>query len=154
MELKGVIGFVIILAVFTLIVTLLKMRNTNKIGFVFTYFNKDYNYKVGVLKVDGSKVFGIIVENNCSTDVVLTNIYIEIKENNKFRKYILPNDVFDSTKQMIIPPNKVGAAFMEVKQFKKIFKSDSQFRTVVENSNGNKYKSTILKVSGKNKDIK
>jgi hypothetical protein len=57
MELKEVIIFAAIFMALTVIITVLKGRSKKGIGYVSMTFHQLFHFKVGILKVDGSKKF-------------------------------------------------------------------------------------------------
>lgn len=153
MEFNEALYFVIGLAIFTLVVTRLKMRSKQKLGYIFTHFGNDLDYKSGVLNVDGSKVFAIVIENKGSSDVIVTDMYIEIKEGSRYKKHAFPADVFDTSNEMIIPSKKSGASFIDISDFRKMFSADADFRTVVDIKEQKSLKSLPMTISGKKKEI-
>lgn len=90
MEFKEALFFVIGLLIFTLIIALIKMRNKQRIGYQYTHFTNDFRYKVGVVKFDVEKVFGIVIENVGKKEIKINDIYIEIFTSirNFFRNYL------------------------------------------------------------------
>lgn len=153
MELRDVIIFVSIMIVFTLIVAMLKMRKKQEIGYLSMTVHKTFSLKVGVINVDGSNQFSIIIENTSESDVKIKDMFIEMKINNRYQKSVLPKSVFDTSKTMIIPPGKTGAGFIGLKEFKKLFTNETLFKAVVLDTEGNVFKSNILMIGGKKMEI-
>lgn len=154
MEIKDAIIVAVILMVITVITNIARVRKKQRIGYLSNIFKDNFSFRVGILKIDHLKTFCIVIENKGNTDIVLKNIYIEIKQGNKYNKYELPNTVFDNTKELIIPNSKTGGAMMPEKDFKKIFVQDSEFKAVVVFDDGTILKSQILIIEGKKRELK
>jgi hypothetical protein len=144
MEIKEAIIFVAIIMVFTVIVAILRTRSKKGIGYVSMTFHQSFHFKVGILKVDGSKSFSMVIENSSDADLVIKDIYLEIKEGTRYQKHELPNSSFDNSKEMVIPSGKSGAAFLTLKELKSFFKESTVFKAVAEDQAGKAFKSKIL----------
>jgi len=150
MELKEAIILVIVIMVFTVIVTILKGRGKKGIGYVSMTFHEMFHFKVGILKVDGSKQFSMVVENSSDVDVVIKDMYLEIKNGTRYEKQTLPASSFDNTKEMIIPSGKSGAAFLSMKEFKKYLNGQTILKAVAEDDSGKAFKSKIMQIDPSN----
>jgi hypothetical protein len=146
MEFKEAVIFVIALMVFTVIVAILKSRSKKSIGYVSMTFHQMFHFKVGILKVDGSKQFSMVIENSSDVDVVIKDMYLEIKKGTRYEKQILPASSFDNTKEMIIPSGKSGAAFLSMKEFKKYLNGQTILKAVVEDNSDKTFKSKIMQI--------
>lgn len=146
MELKEAIILVIVIMIFTVIVTVLKGRGKKGIGYVSMTFHELFHFKVGILKVDGSKQFSIVIENKSDSNVVIKDMYLEIKKGSRYQKQTLPVSAFDNTNKMTIPPSKSGAAFLTMKEFKKFLDGKTIFKAVVEDESGKAFKSEIMQI--------
>lgn len=153
MEIKEVIFFAIGFSIFIVIIAFFKMKKKQRIGYLVNLFYDGFNLKVGILNLDYEKTFTIAIENTGNKDIIVTDIYIEIKDAGRFKKYVLPNTVFDNTNELLIPAGDKGAAMMDLKSFKKIFKAEAIFKSVVVIKNGDTVKSNNLLISGKKKEI-
>jgi len=149
MGINDVIIVVILIAIFTAIVTFFKMKKKQRIGYLVNIFNDNFNLRVGVLNLDYEKTFTIAVENTSKNEIIVTDIFLEIKDAGKFKKYALPNNVFDKTNEMQIPSGKKGAAMMDLKSFKMIFNTETIFRAVIVLKDGTTSKSNDLVISKK-----
>ena len=149
MEITDVVLVVVLIAIFTVVVTIFKTRKKQRIGYLVNIFEKGFNLRVGVLNLDHEKTFTIAIENTGKNDLIVTDIFLEIKENNKFQKHELPNNVFDKTKELIIPSGQKGAAMMDLKSFKNIFSAETIFKAVVVLKDGTVSKSNELVISNK-----
>ncbi len=152
MEIKEAIYFAISFSIVVLIIALIKMRKKQWIGYLVNIFNDDFNLRVGVLNLDYEKTFTIAVENTGEKEIIVTDIFLEIKTANQFKKYELPNTVFDKSNELIIPSGEKGAAMMDLKSFKKIFQAETEFKAVIVLKDGTTSKSNELLISTK-KDI-
>jgi len=150
---KEIIIFVVGFLIFVVIIAFFKMRKKRRIGYLVNLFYDGFNLRVGVLNLDSVKTFSIVVENTGKNDVVVSDIYLEIKESGKFKKHILPNTAFDNTKELIIPAGNKGAAMIDLKSFKNIFQPETVFKAVLVIKNGDTVKSNNLLVTGKQKEI-
>ncbi|PLX20065.1 MAG: hypothetical protein C0599_09815 [Salinivirgaceae bacterium] len=150
MELKEAIILVIVIMVFTVIVTILKGRGKKGIGYVSMTFHEMFHFKVGILKVDGSRQFSMVVENSSDVDVVIKDMYLEIKNGTRYEKQTLPASSFDNTKEMIIPSGKSGAAFLSMKEFKKYLNGQTILKAVAEDDSGKAFKSKIMQIDPSN----
>lgn len=130
--------------VFTVIVAVLKSRSKKGIGYVSMTFHQFFHFKVGILKVDGSRQFSMVIENKTDADIVIKDMYLEIKEGSRYQKYELPKSSFDNSNEMIIPSGKSGAAFLSLKEIKSFFKESTVFKAVVEDQSGKSFKTKIM----------
>ena len=149
MEIKDAVLIVVLFAIVTLIVYFFKARKKQRIGYLVNIFNDNFNLRVGILNLDYEKTFTIAIENTGKEELIVTDIFLEIKENNKFKKYELPNTVFDKTNVLQIPSGTKGAAMMDLKSFQKIFQKESIFKAVVVLKDGTVSKSNNLIISDK-----
>lgn len=146
MEIKEVIIFVVVFMVFILIVTIRKSRKIGKTGFKSLTGHTLFNLKIGIMKIDGSIRFSVIIENVSSSTVTIKDIYLEIKEAARYQKHPLPASSFDNSKLMQIPEGKQGGAFLSLKEFKRLFNEDSIFKVVVEDNSSGQFKSQIMSI--------
>jgi len=146
MEFKDALIFVVGLAIFTLIVTLYKMRKKQKTGYLFTNFSNDYNYKVGVFKTEGVIEFAIVIDNIGQREISIIDIYVEVKESTRYKKKAFPINIYDPNNKMIIPPGKQGGALMEFKAFKNFIQEGASFKSVIIFDDNKKHKSSALKL--------
>jgi hypothetical protein len=153
MELKDVITVVVIFMFFTLLITILKMRGGNKTGYKSMTFHSLFRLKVGFQKVEGSRTFCMIVDNESEQDVMIKDMYLEIKKGSRYQKVSLPAGAFDNTNIMTIPAGKSGASFVKPRDFHTLFTEDSLLKAVVEDQNGKSYKSNILVYKTKKKEL-
>ena len=150
MELKEAIILVIVIMVFTVIVTILKGQSKKGIGYVSMTFHQMFHLKVGILKVDGSRQFSMVIENKSDVDVVIKDMYLEIKKGARYEKQPLPDSAFDNTKTMTIPPAKSGAAFLTMKEFKKYLNGQTILKAVAEDDSGKAFKSKTMQIDASN----
>ncbi len=154
MELKDVIIVAVIFIVITLIITIAKGRKKQYIGYLSNITKANFRFGVGILKIDYSNTFCIIIENKGTTDISLKDIYLEIKEGSKYNKHELPVTAYDSSKELVIPGGKSGGAMMPEKEFKKLFSQVSELKAVVVLDDNTVLRSQILLFDSKKRELK
>lgn len=150
MELKEAIILVLVIMVFTVIVTVLKGRSKKGIGYVSITFHQLFHFKVGILKVDGSRQFSLVIENSSDVNLVIKDMYLEIKKGTHYQKQPLPSSAFDNTKTMTIPPAKNGAAFLTMKEFKSFLDGQTTLKAAVEDESGKEFISKVMQIDASN----
>ena len=153
MELKDVIIVVVIFALVTLIINFLRGRGSKNFGYKSMTFHELFHMKVGFQKVDGSQQFAMVIENASDQEVIIKDMYLEIKKGTRYQKQNLPASSFDSSKEMRIPNGKSGAAFLKLKEFHKLFIEESLLKAVVVDQKDKVYKSQVMIYNPKSKSL-